>query len=662
MSGLPWSVRERWLCVVLVLLAWTLRAWTVVEYEREHPQAAAPVIDERSYDGWAREIAAGDWLGREVYFQEPLYPYWLGGVYAVSGGSRSAARHLQAGAGALTVLLCYALARRLAGVRAAAAAAALLALYPPHWHLSALLLKENLFLPCVAALAWLGLVAEARVSRGAPSRLCWLGLGALAGAGALLRGNVLVLLPLVVAWPWLCAWGLRRGAALDALRRSASSIAALLLGLVLVLAPVALRNWRVGHVFALTTSGAGTNLYGGNNVQNPWGVATEFSWVRGIPEHEAGDWKHEAERRVGRALSPTEVSDYWMAEVWRSMREDPRLHASIFWNKLRLSLGPYEVPDNHCLAWDARYVAPLRLPLPGFALLGWLGISGVLLALLPRRGAPRADLPTRDAAVAWALGAAALAYLATVVLTVTSDRIRLGLVPLLAPFAGYAVLCLCAIARRPVALLACCAVAAAFAWTYAQPSASREDDLLERDYNQASYWAARPERRAEARALAESLQVARPRSSRVLTLLAELDWHSGAELLAQPGVRADPAQSRPILEQYYEPALDRLKLVLGEAGVSPRERFRAQRLAGLIQLDLGRSDVAERRFREALEFDPADAALRVWLGQALLGQAGKLDGAARVEKARAALQCLEAVPLQDAEVEALRARARAWIE
>ncbi len=38
--------------------------------------------DSRAYDEWARRIAAGDWIGREVFYQAPLYPYFL-------------ARHLQ---------------------------------------------------------------------------------------------------------------------------------------------------------------------------------------------------------------------------------------------------------------------------------------------------------------------------------------------------------------------------------------------------------------------------------------------------------------------------------------------------------------------------------------------------------------------------------------
>jgi len=41
--------------------------------------------DSRGYDEWARRIAGGEWLGGEVFYQAPLYPYMLGVIYAAAG-------------------------------------------------------------------------------------------------------------------------------------------------------------------------------------------------------------------------------------------------------------------------------------------------------------------------------------------------------------------------------------------------------------------------------------------------------------------------------------------------------------------------------------------------------------------------------------------------
>ena len=52
--------------------------------------------DSRGYDEWARRIAAGDWLGRDVFYQAPLYPYLLGVIYAVAGRHLLLVRIVQA--------------------------------------------------------------------------------------------------------------------------------------------------------------------------------------------------------------------------------------------------------------------------------------------------------------------------------------------------------------------------------------------------------------------------------------------------------------------------------------------------------------------------------------------------------------------------------------
>ena len=44
-----------------------------------------PAGDGRGYDEWAQRIAAGDWLGTGVFYQAPLYPYFLGVLQTLVG-------------------------------------------------------------------------------------------------------------------------------------------------------------------------------------------------------------------------------------------------------------------------------------------------------------------------------------------------------------------------------------------------------------------------------------------------------------------------------------------------------------------------------------------------------------------------------------------------
>ena len=52
--------------------------------------------DAHGYDEWARRLAAGDWIGTEVFYQAPLYPYFLGVVYAIFGRDLLIVRIVQA--------------------------------------------------------------------------------------------------------------------------------------------------------------------------------------------------------------------------------------------------------------------------------------------------------------------------------------------------------------------------------------------------------------------------------------------------------------------------------------------------------------------------------------------------------------------------------------
>ena len=322
------SRRRSWIKIILAL-AVLARIVVSIEYQARHPWAERPVIDEASYERWALEVASGDLVGEGVFFQEPLYPYSLALLYAISGDvpvdeaghvtevatrrQRTAARHGQAGLGAILVYLIFALTRRAFGEGPALIAAFAAATYRPLLVLPCLLLKPNEFLPIVAGMLLL-LLAASRAEQGTRRALWrWFGVGALGGAAALLRGNALILLPALILSPLL----------FQRVRKALFAGAAVLVGIATLLLPVALRNQAVGGVLALSTSGAGTNVYGGNAPENPYGIATEFPWVRGIPEYEAEDWRREAQRRVEHDLDPGEVSRFWLGELGRSLRDDP---------------------------------------------------------------------------------------------------------------------------------------------------------------------------------------------------------------------------------------------------------------------------------------------------------------------------------------------------
>jgi 4-amino-4-deoxy-L-arabinose transferase-like glycosyltransferase len=138
-------------------LALTVRVIHLWEL-RHSPFFSTLMGDARAYDEWAQRLAGGDWIGTEVFYQAPLYPYFLGSVYAVFGRDLWIVRLIQAALGAGSCALLVLTGARLFSVRVGATAGAILALYAPAVFLDGLIQKSvlDVFLTCLS----LWLVAE----------------------------------------------------------------------------------------------------------------------------------------------------------------------------------------------------------------------------------------------------------------------------------------------------------------------------------------------------------------------------------------------------------------------------------------------------------------------------------------------------------------------
>ena len=106
----------------IFLIALLIRLFHLVQIE------AIPLFyhlagDGRTYDEWAQRIAAGDWLGTGVFYQTPLYPYFLGVLQIFFGHDLWLIRFFQILLGSLSCALIYLIGARLFS-RAAGIAAA----------------------------------------------------------------------------------------------------------------------------------------------------------------------------------------------------------------------------------------------------------------------------------------------------------------------------------------------------------------------------------------------------------------------------------------------------------------------------------------------------------------------------------------------------------
>jgi len=197
-----------------------------------------------------------------------------------------------------------------------------------------------------------------------------------------------------------------------------------MVGLAMVLVPVAVRNAYVGGSFYITTSQFGPNFYIGNNPAAD-GTYQSLRFGRGAPEYERQDATELAERALGRHLTPAEVSGYWTDRALDFVTSKPAAWLALTGRKIALLWNATEMLDTESQEAHAEWSWPLRLG----SVVGHFGVL-VPLALF---GAI-VTWPMRSRL--WILYVMTLAYAASVVAFYVFARYRYPLVPMLILFAA----------------------------------------------------------------------------------------------------------------------------------------------------------------------------------------------------------------------------------
>jgi tetratricopeptide (TPR) repeat protein len=387
----------------LALLVRCLYVWQI----RSAPFFDLRVGDAAAYHDWARRIAAGDWLGQGVFYQAPLYPYFLAVIYRIFGDGVMTVRLIQALIGAGSCALIGASGASLYG-RLGVIAGVGLAIYPPAIFFDGLLEKSALVTFFTAALiALLAIRPDVMTLRG------WLTAGALIGLLALTRENALVLLIPALAW-----------AAFTAPRRAAAA-GALAAGCVLILLPIGLRNLARGGEFYLTTSQFGPNFYIGNHA-GARGTYEALVEGHGNASDEREDATRLAEQSAGHKLTAGEVSGYWTSRALDYIRSQPVDWLALMARKAALLFNMNEISDTESMDVYGDYSWSLEILPLHFGVLLLLAVLGAIATIPEWRRL-------------WFLYGLAAVYAISVVAFYVFARYRFPLVPVLLLFATGAI-------------------------------------------------------------------------------------------------------------------------------------------------------------------------------------------------------------------------------
>lgn len=378
---------------------------------------------------WARTIIAGDWLGRATYHphftwmrergtieawyrwwgsqtvlqQTPLYPYWLAGWLALLDESLTGVLLIQLVVGALDSLVVFCLARRLFDVPVGLVAGMMTALYGPFIFHQGTLLRDWLP-PILEPLALLAILQARESDR----MRDWLLAGAAIGTALLAKENLFLFLPLLLLW---LVVQYRR-----ARPQMVRAGAALVLGMIVILTPVFIRNATVGAPwFSLSNRAAEGFIEGNAPDSRPVGFYVPKS-LPGILERADGHF--------------TAV----VYETFHLYEGNWRAYAKLLVLKLRALADPFEIPNNLDYRYGTEISPVLRLTLT-YGLIFPIGVAGIILSL---------RTPSRHGL----LLLYGLSILAGQLVTIVLARYRLALVPVLIIYGAFALVRIVDAVRR----------------------------------------------------------------------------------------------------------------------------------------------------------------------------------------------------------------------
>jgi len=358
--------KDVWLGIGIFALALLVRLFYLYEVSKS-PTFLTPIVDSATYHSLARSLAQAGQIQPEFFWQAFYYPVFLSGVYSFSGASVICPKFIQILLGSGLCVLVYRLGQKVFDRRTGALAGAITALYGP------LIFFESELLATVWAAVWSVVLILLFLQAREKKRLrTYFVLGICGGLSIITRATFL---PFFVAASIWLVFALRTESmqwTLIALNK-----AFVLLGLLLILVPVATMCFYVTGRFSPLPESGPINLYIGNNPDTSKTITLrpglEWSNLSRLPYRHGAKDNRQAAR-------------FFMRRFWNYVTAEPISYLKGLVHKTVQFAGSRELPRNvdlyasrkysrlfSALVWKADgFGFPFGVLLP-LALLGFIG-------------------------------------------------------------------------------------------------------------------------------------------------------------------------------------------------------------------------------------------------------------------------------------------------
>ena len=398
--------------IFIFVFSFILRLIYLLEI-KDNPHFYNLTLDPLYHDSWAKQVAGGDWIGNQVFFRAPFYPYFLAVLYKIFAHHLFLVRLIQHLIGSLSVVLIFLIAKKIFDRKVAILASTIAATYWIFIYYEAELLLDFLLVFWSLLLIWFLLKAYENLKSST-----WFFSGVILGLFAITRPNILIFLPFLLLWMILA---LRKQ---NPVLKISLFYGWILIGMILIIFPITLRNFLVEKDPVLIASQGGINFFIGNN--------SKSDGMSAIMPELGDDWEYSdcqfiAEKTLDRKLKPSEVSDFYYKRGWDFIFQHPAQSLILLIKKLYIFWNKFEISNNQNIYFFKQYSVLSKILFLGFWVTGPLALLGIFLAL--KKG-PQITL----------ILLFIFSYMLSVIMFFVNSRFRLPVLPFLIILAGFALI------------------------------------------------------------------------------------------------------------------------------------------------------------------------------------------------------------------------------